>query len=177
MENQDKAVTKDAMNWGLYMGLALVLNSVVFYVIGKPFSEGTAYLSYAIMIGGLIWALWSLREYLGNTGLPYGRALGFGTLLSLFASLIVAFYTFVLYKIVDPGLIDKFLIFLEENLLKAGRPENQVDMVINFYKKFLSPLTLSIGQVFSLTILGFIFSLIISFFFKRQPSDPFQGIG
>jgi hypothetical protein len=176
MEDQSKTVTKDAMNWGLYMGLALVLNGVVFYVMGKPFSEGTGYLSYLIMIGGLCWAMWSLKEYMGNSGMPYSKALGFGTLLSLFASLIVAFYTFVLYKIVDPGLIGKFLIFLEEKLLKAGTPENQIDTMMNFYKKFLTPLTLSIGQVFSLTLLGFIFSLIIAIFFKRQPSDPFQGI-
>jgi hypothetical protein len=176
MENQNKPMTKDAMNYGLYMGLALVLNSVVFYVMGKPFSEGSAYLSYAIVIGSLCWALWSFREYSGDLGLPYGRALGFGTLLSLFASLIVAFFTFVLYKIVDPGLIDKLLIFIEESLIKAGRPENQVEMIVSMYKKVLSPLTYSIGQVITFTLLGFIFSLIIAIFFRRKPSNPFHGI-
>lgn len=176
MEKRSHTVTKEAMNYGLYMGMTLVLNSVVFYVIGKPFSAGTAYLSYLIIIGCLCWALWSFREYSGDSGLPYTRALGFGTLLSFFASLIVAFYTFVLFKIVDPGLMDKLIIFIEENLTKAGRPENQVDMVINMYKKVLTPLTYSIGQVFNLTFLGFIFSLIISIFFRKQPSDPFKGI-
>lgn len=176
MEKQSHSVTKEAMNYGLYMGLALVLNSVVFYVMGKPFSEGTVYLSYAIVIGCLCWGIWSFREYSGDLGLPYGRALGFGTLLSLFASLIVAFYTFVLYKIVDPGLIDKLLIFIEENLIKVGRPEDQVEMVVGMYKKVLSPLTYSIGQVFNLTFLGFIFSLIVAIFFRRKASNPFQGI-
>jgi hypothetical protein len=176
MENQSNPVTKSAMNYGLYMGLALVLNSVVFYVLGKPFSNFTAYLSYAVIIGFLSWALWSFSESLGEQGLTYGRALGFGTLISLFASLIVAFYTFVLFKIVDPGLLDKLMIFIEETLIKAGRPDNQVDMMINMYKKVLSPLTYSIGQIFNLTILGFIFSLIISIFFRRQPSDPFHGV-
>ncbi len=176
MENQSHPVTKGAMHYGLYIGIALVLNSVIFYVMGKPFSEYTGYISSIIIIGGLCWALWSFREYSGDLGLPYSKALGFGTMLSLFASLIVAFYTFVLYKIVDPGLTDKFLIFLEENLLKAGTHENQVDTMMNIYKKFLSPLTLSIGQVFGLTFQGFVFSLILAIFFKRQPADPFQGI-
>lgn len=176
MENQNNSVTKEAMNFGLYMGLALVLNSVVFYVTGKPFSTISAYISYALIIGCLSWALWSFREYLGEQGLTYGRALGFGTLLSLFASLIVAFYTFVLYKIVDPGLIDKLLIFIEENLIKSGSPENQVETVINLYKKVLSPLTFSLGQVLNITFLGFILSLIIAIFFRREPSNPFQGI-
>lgn len=176
MENQSNSVTKEAMNYGLYMGLALVLNSVVFYVMGKPFSEVSGYLNYAIIIGILSWAMWSFRENLGEEGLSYSRALGFGTLLSLFASLIVAFYTFVLYKIIDPGLLDKFMAFLEENLLKAGKPDNQIEMVINMYKKVLTPLIFSIGQIFNLTFMGFIFSLIMSIFFKRQPSSPFHGI-
>ena len=176
MENQSNPVLKSAMNYGLYLGLALVLNSVVFYVMGKPFSEVSGYLNYLIIIGILAWAMWSFREYLREEGLSYSRALGFGTLLSLFASLIVAFYTFVLYKIIDPGLLDKFMAFLEENLLKAGRPENQIETMINMYKKVLTPLTFSIGQIFGLTFMGFIFSLIMAIFFKRQPSDPFHGI-
>ncbi len=176
MERRSHSVTKEAMNFGLYMGIALVLNSVVFYVMGKPFSTGMAYLSYLIIILCLCWALWTFREVSGDAGLPYSRALGFGTLLTFFASLIMAFYTFVLFKIVDPGLIDKLIIFIEEELTKAGRPENQVDTVMTMYKKVLTPLTYSIGQIFNLTILGFIFSLIISIFFKKQPSDPFKGI-
>jgi hypothetical protein len=176
MENQSNIVMKSAMNYGLYMGLALVLNSVVFYVMGKPFSEVSGYLNYLIVIGILAWGMRSLREYLVEEGLAYGRALGFGTLLSLFASVIVAFYTFVLYKIIDPGLLDKFIAFLEENLLKAGKPDTQIETMINLYKKVLTPLIFSIGQIFNLTFMGFIFSLIISIFFKRQPSNPFQGV-
>lgn len=176
MENQSNIATKTAMSHGLYMGLALVLNSVVFYVMGKPFSEMTAYISYVIVIASLVWSIRSFREELGEEGLSYGRALGFGTLLSLFASLIVAFYTFVLYKIIDPGLLDKFMAFLEENLLKTGKPEAQIETVMTMYKKVLTPLIFSIGQILNVTFLGFAFSLIISIFFRRQPSNPFQGI-
>ena len=176
MENQSNAGSKAAMNYGLYMGLALVLNSVVFYVTGKPFSEVTAYLTYAIIIGSLVWSMRSFRDALDEKGLSYSRALGFGTLLSLFASLIVAFYTFVLYKIIDPGLLGKFMIFLEESLLKTGSPENKVEIMMNMYKKVLTPLIFSIGQIFSVTFWGFIFSLIIAIFFKKQPSTPFQGV-
>lgn len=176
MENRSNIATKTAMSHGLYMGLALVLNSVVFYVMGKPFSEMTVYISYAIVIASLVWSIRSFREELGEEGLSYSRALGFGTLLSLFASLIVAFYTFVLYKIIDPGLLDKFMAFLEENLLKTGKPEAQIETVMNMYKKVLTPLIFSIGQILNLTFLGFVFSLIISIFFRKQPSNPFQGI-
>jgi hypothetical protein len=174
MENQSSTVSKTTMNYGLYMGLALVLTSVVFYVMGKPFSEGV--LSYAIIIGGLIWGIRSFREELGEKGLSYGRALGFGTMISLFASLIYAFYTFVLYKIIDHGLLDKLLVFMEEKMLKTGSTENQIELIMNMYKKILTPLTLSIGQILGVTFMGFLFSLIIAIFFRKESSNPFQGI-
>ena len=176
MENQSNPIMKSAMNYGLYLGLALVLNSVVFYVMGKPFSEVSGYLNYAIIIGIIAWGMSSFQKYLGEEGLSYGRALGFGTLISLFASLIFAFFTFVLYKIIDPGLLAKFIIFMEENFLKAGWPDNKIDMMISFYKKFLTPFIFSLGQIFGVTLGGFIFSLIVAIFFKRQPSNPFHGV-
>jgi hypothetical protein len=174
MENQSNTSTKTAMNYGLYLGLALVLTSVVFYVMGKPFSEGI--LSYLVIIAILIWGIWSFREELGKAGLSYSSALGFGTLTSLFGSLIYAFYTFVLYKVVDHGLLDKLFVYMEQKMLQAGSPENQIEMLMNLYKKILTPLTLSISQIIGVTLTGFIFSLIIAIFLKRESSNPFQGI-
>lgn len=174
MENQNHTVTKTTMNYGLYMGLALVLTSVVFYVLGKPFSEGM--FPFTIIIVGLIWGIRSFREESGEEGLSYSRALGFGTMISVFASLIYAFYTFVLYKIIDHGLLGKLLIFMEEYFVKAGTPQNQIDLMMNMYKKILTPLSLSIYFIFGLTLMGFLFSLIIAIFFRKEPSNPFHGV-
>lgn len=176
MENQSNSVTPLAMSHGLYMGLALVLNSVIWYVMGSPFSPTGAYLSYAIIIAGIAWTMRSYKENDPKAGLPYGRALGLGTLQSLFASLILAFFTFVLFKLVDPGLIDKFFTFLEEQLLRSGASENLTDSTMVMYRKVLTPLVYSLLQVFSVTFYGFIFSLILAIFFKKQPTDPFHGV-
>lgn len=176
MKEQNNSVVHIAMHYGLYLGIALVVNTIIFYLIGKPFAEANGYLSYAIIIGALSWSIYSYREFKGAEGLPYSACLGFGTLLSLFASLIFAFFTFVLYKIIDPGLLAKFINFLEESLMKQGKSDTQMEMMIGMYKKFLTPLTFSIGQIMNLTFIGFFFSLIISIFYKRSPANPFQGI-
>ena len=36
MENQKNTVSPLAMSYGLYMGLALILSAVIFYVMGNP---------------------------------------------------------------------------------------------------------------------------------------------
>ena len=176
MEKQSNSVKQMAMTNGLFLGLALILNSVIFYVSGSPFSQVSGYISYALIIGATVWTMYSYRQIDPEAGLTYGRALGLGTLNSLFASLILAFFTFVLFKIVDKTLIEKFLIFLEEQLLKSGAKDAQVDMLMPMYRKLMTPLTYSLSMIFSITLMGFIFSLIIAIFFKKEPKDPFHGI-
>jgi hypothetical protein len=176
MEDQSNSVNHMAMSYGLYMGLALILNSVVFYVMGSPFAPASAYISYAIIIASIAWSMKTYKENNSEAGVSYGRALGLGTLQSLFASMILAFFTFVLYKLVDKTLIDKFLAFLEEQLLKSGTGENQIDTVMTMYRKVMTPLVYSLAQIFSVTFYGFIFSLILAIFFKKQSTDPFHGV-
>ena len=176
MEEQSNSITPMAMSHGLYMGLALVLNSVVFYVMGSLFSNIGGYIAYGIIIAGIAWTMRTYRDNNPEAGLSYGRALGLGTLQSLFASLILGFFTFVLFKLVDPSLLDKFFAFFEEQMLKNGTSENQIDTLMGFYRKMTTPLTYSLGQVFSVTLFGFIFSLILAIFLKKQTTNPFHGV-
>jgi hypothetical protein len=176
MENQSNSVNHMAMTYGLYMGLAMILNLVVFYVMGVPFSQYSGYISYAIAIGGIALSMKTYRDNNTEGGVTYGRALGLGTLQSFFASLIVAFFTFVLFKLVDKALIDKLLSFMEEQILRAGISENQAEAAMTMYRKLLTPLTYSLGQIFGVSIMGFILSLIIAIFFQKKSTDPFHGI-
>lgn len=176
MENQSNSVSHSAMSYGLYMGLALILNSVIFYVMGSPFSSYSGYISYAIIIGGIALSMRTYRDKNAEVGVTYGRALGLGTLQSLFASIIMAFYSFILFKLIDKTLIDKLLAFTEEQYLHSGISENQVETMMPMVKKMMTPLTFSLGQIFTLTFFGFIFSLILAIFFKKESTDPFHGV-
>jgi hypothetical protein len=144
--------------------------------MGSPFARSSGYISYVIIIVGIALAMRTYKENSSDEGVTYGRALGLGTLQSLFASLILGFFTFVLFKLVDTTLIDKLFAFLEEQFIRTGVSENQVETMMTMYKKFTTALTYSFGQVFSVTLMGFLFSLILSIFFKKQSTDPFHGV-
>ena len=176
MENQSNSVTPLAMSYGLYLGLALILNAVIFYVMGVPFSIYCGYITYAIIIGGLILAMKTYRDNHVEVGMSYGKALGLGTLQALFASLVYAFFTFVLFKLIDKTLTDKFLSFLEEQFVKGGVSENQIDALMPMYRKLMSPVFYSFAQLISITFYGFLFSLVLGIFFKKQSTDPFHGV-
>jgi hypothetical protein len=176
MENQSNSVNHVAMSYGLYMGLALILNAVIFYVMGSPFATVSGYISYAISIVAIALAMRNHRDNNPEAGVTYGSALGLGTLQALYAGLILAFFTFVLFKIVDKTMIDKFLSFLEAQIVKSGVSENQIDTVMGMYRKVMTPLTYSLGQILGVTFMGFIFSLILAIFFRKEPTDPFHEV-
>lgn len=176
MENQPSSVNHLTMTYGLYMGLALILNSVVFYVMGTPFSVVTGYIAYAIIIGATSFVMREYRDNSSELGVSYGKALGLGTKLSFYSSLVYSFFTYVLFKLVDKSLMDKFMVFMEEQLLKSGSPESQVETMMVMYRKVLTPATYSIAQILSFTFMGFFFSLILAIFFTKKTTNPFAGV-
>jgi|GEM_PF-2516997 len=161
MEDQNSTTIKAAMNYGLYLGVGLVLTSLTFYLIGKFFSPLNSFISFLFTIVFLSWAILTFRESRGDAGLSFGTSLEFGTWLSFFASLIFAFFTYVLYNVVDHKLIFQLIALLKEN-----------NFVVN--EKYLTPTTYSLSQIFNWTLWGFFFSLILSIFHRRKPSNPFQ---
>jgi len=176
MENQSKSVLGSAMSYGLYLGLALILSQVIFYVSGNPFSQIGGFISYAIIFGGIAWGMYLFREKSGAEGMPYARALGLGTAQAFFSSILVGFFIFILYKFIDTGLLDKYFIFMEQKSLESGLSEDKVEVTVDLMKKFTTPFTIGISTVFTLTLFGFIFSLILGIFFKRNPEEPFGEV-
>ena len=176
MEQEHHSVNYFAMMHGLYLGLALILNLLIFYIMGDPFSNITGYLNYAIMIGVIGFSMWTFAKLNTEEGLPYSRALGLGTLVALFGSVLLACFTYILYKFIEPGLIDKLLASFEEKLLAGGLKDDAVESMLNLQKKMLTPGLLSFSQIFGITLFGFVFSLLLAIFFKKEPEDPFYGV-
>ncbi len=176
MENDHHSLNYYAMMHGLYLGLALILNLLTFYIIGNPFSDVSGFLSYAIIISGIGFAMWTYAKLNTDEGLPYSRALGLGTLVVVFGAALFAFFTFVLYKYIEPGLLDKLLAVMEAKFLEQGLSDDMTEKILSAQKNVMTPGILAFGQLFTLTLLGFIFSLILAIFFKKEPADPFFGV-
>jgi hypothetical protein len=176
MENEPQSLNHFAMMHGLYLGFALILNQLAFYLMGIPFSEITGLLTYAIIISGTGFAMWTFAKLNTEEGLPYSRALGLGTLVALFGSLIFSLFTFILYKYIEPGMIDKMLVNMEEKLIEQGWKDEAIEKMLGSSKSLMTPGILAVSQVFSVVLLGFLFSLILAIFFKKEPANPFYGV-
>ncbi len=171
MEQKPVSLMKSALTYGLYLGIATILVSVIFYVLGFTFEKWVQYPTYIILLAGVILAQLNFRKALGGE-MTYGQAFGVGVMTVIFSSILGAIYTYLLYTVIDPSLQEQLRLFMEQQIIEQGRvPEEQLDATIEMMSKFQTPLIISISSIFGGAITGLIISLITSIFTKKEPSD------
>lgn len=171
MEQKTASIWKSSITYGVYVGIILILLSVVYYVTGNTFAKSAQWVSYAIMIAGVVWAQLGYKKAFGGT-LTYGQAVGVGVLTMLFASILTSVYTYLLYDVIDPSLQEQMRLFTEEQIVKQGNvPEEQIDMAIEMTNRFQKPWIMAVMGVLGGTFIGLIVSLITAIFTKKNPSE------
>lgn len=157
-----------AMTYGLYLGIAIVLFSVILYVIGQSLNPALTWITYVLIAAGTFYSQLNYRNKYLNGYINYSTALGFGVAVMLFAGVIQSLYTVILFKFIDPSLFDQIRVMQEEAMLKQGLSEESIEAATEMMSKFQSPLLLAISGLFSFALLGFIISLVTSIFVKKR---------
>lgn len=171
MEQKPASLMKSTLTSGIYIGVVLILISVVLYVAGLMFETWAQYVSWPILIGGAIYAQLSYRKSLGGE-MTYGQALGAGVLALVFASVLSAIYTYLLYTVIDPGLTEQTRIIMEQRMVEQGRvPAEQMDQALDMMMKFQKPPIMAGMVILSGAFVGLIISLITGIFTQKKPSD------
>lgn len=171
MTNQRKLFWKNNMNFGAIAGLAIIIVSVLLYFLNIQENTFVAIFIYIVLISVIVIGTKHFKNAVLNGNITYGRALGSGTAISFFASVIVAFYMFLFLKFVDTDAMSKMYSMMEDKLYEQGLPDDQIEMSLEMAKKFTTPFTIAIGTVFSYTFWGFLFSLITSAFLKKKTNS------
>ncbi len=171
MEEKPVSLMKSSLTYGLYLGIVSILLSVVIYVMGYTFEKWVQYTTYPILIGGIIWAQLAYRKALGGE-MTYGQALGIGTMTVIISGVLSAIYVYLLYTVIDPGLVEQLRLVTEQQIVEQGKvPEEQLDAVMEMTTKFQQPWIMALMAIFVGGFLGLIISLITGIFTKKNPSD------
>ncbi|MFO7924772.1 MAG: DUF4199 domain-containing protein [Bacteroidales bacterium] len=172
-KNKQSSLLKSTMNYGAMLGLALIIYSLLLWMMDATTNKYLGYVSSLITIAGIVLATRAFRDQEQGGFITYGRALAVGTLTSVFAGIITGFFTYLLYTVIDPGLIDKTYAIMEQTYYEAGMSDDQTEVAMNMAKRFTNPLMMSLLGLLGSAFMGFIFSLITSIFLKKE-ADPFE---
>lgn len=165
---EKRSVWKETLNYGLILGLISIVFSVLTYMLdvtGKPWIIVP---SLIISIVVLFLLLRSYRDTYNHGYISYGKALGAGVVINIYAAILTAIYIYILYGFIDPGLVDKQMLDAEEKLIARGMPEGSIDTALQMQAKFMKPWFMALSSVFSAAFFGFILSLIVSLFIKKE---------
>ena len=163
-------LVRHAATYGLYIGLALILLSLLNYLFGlygqnKIFNILTTWL---IPIAGIVWATIQYRDREKGGFISYGDSVGYGVLLSLFYGIITTTFSVLLIYVISPDYADKIMEAAAETLYESGiYTESQIEAVTVMMERFNTPTFMLIGGVVGTAIIGLIISLITSIFTKR----------
>jgi len=175
MENSKKIFWNKAMFWGFIIGLCSMIATSIFYATDNFESNARTWIDIAISVAGIIAAAAAFRNATDEkTPFAYSRALGLGVMTQFFASIILAVFTYILVKFIDPGIIDQALATAEEKLLDSGFDPDMIESQIEMQKKFMTPMFMAAAQIMNGLIFGLLISLITSIFMKRKSEEGFQ---
>jgi len=167
---QENTYLKSTMTYGLVTGLVLIVYTLLLYstnnLIDQNFFLGI--INYLILIGGIVIGTRSYRDQFLEGYISYSKALGYGVVISVFTGIIVGIFTYLLYAVIDPGLLEQSMKIFEEEMLNQGMSPDQVETFTEMQRKIRSPFMMLISSVLSYALLGFIFSLITSAFLKKD---------
>ena len=163
---------KFAMNYGAVLGLCLVAIASVMWSFGVDENNSLlpTILNNGLIIAGITYAIIQFRDTENSGFISYGESLKLGTSVAFFSSVILAFYTFIFINYIEPNTLKEILEKAEQVILE-GNPEisdEELDLALEMTGKFIQPHWMLILGVLGGTFIGFIYSLIISIFVKKD---------
>jgi len=158
--------------YGIGTGVALIILSLILYITNMYMNKILGYLTYLILIAGMVVGSLQYRKVQLNGFMTYGQAFKTSFLIGLFASIISAIFTFFYVKYINTGLIEEILTLTRQKIeAKAGTmSQEQIDQAMSWTERFMTPVWITILGFLGFAFWSAIIALVISFFLKKK--DP-----
>ncbi|MFK5857331.1 MAG: DUF4199 domain-containing protein [Bacteroidota bacterium] len=170
MEEKMKSAFMPSLMPGIYLGFALIIYTLILFVLDIDMESPAKYVSYVLMAVGLYLSIVSFRDKHLDGFISYGKAFSAGFYTGLFASLLGAIFTLFYVQYIDTELIANILIVAEEGMLEQNpdMSNEQLDQALSMTEMFTSPIMLGVISFIANLLLSAVLSLIIAIFAKRE---------
>ncbi|MEO6882555.1 MAG: DUF4199 domain-containing protein [Bacteroidia bacterium] len=170
METKQTSILAPALIAGVIAAAACIIYSLILNaaIKGLP-PKGTQYVSYLLLILVIFFATKQFREKKAEGFISYGKALGFGTLISGVTAVLYAPYMYIYMTFINPNLINQIM---EQAQIKMANTPNMtpeaMDMAMKSIKIFTSPSVMAIITIVGFLFIGFIISLITAAILQKD---------
>ncbi len=162
------SVWKANITNGLIFGLIYIVYSLIMYFLDLSLNKTQGYIFLLLQIPIIFLMLKYYRDGFFHGYIKYGQSVGAGVIIFLYYSVIVAVYTYVFYKFIDPDMVEKQLAMVEEMLINRGTPEAAIEAAMKIQKKILIPEIIAPMSIINNMFTGTVLTLLVSIFIRRE---------
>lgn len=168
MEEKKPSAGKSAIYYGLLLAVALIIVHLILYIADFHQSTGGFVVSMLVLVAGIVIASLEYRNKKLGGYISYGKAVKIGFLTALFASIIVAAYTFVYHNTINPGEIQQAKIEATQKIYDMNMDDAQETQSIKWVDYMNTPVVYAVGAIFMYALIGIVMALITSIFIKNE---------
>ena len=158
MENK-KSAFSTALKYAIITALAMFIFSIILYITGMYLKSNVNLLTYIIMLAGLVFAVKDRRDKDLGGMISFGEGFKTGFLFCMITGVITVVFSLIMMNFIAPEMIGEIL---------KGLPDDQVEMAMEWTRKFTSPIWITIWSLVSTAFFGAILSLIVAAIFKKD---------
>jgi NADH:ubiquinone oxidoreductase subunit 6 (subunit J) len=159
---------------GLILGGFMIIYGLGLHFTGMSQRRSLQWISFAIMIGGLIFFI-NRHGAVNNNTVSFGGLFGYGFKATSIVILLVVIYT-VLFFTIFPEVRDEMFDVARRQMEEQNKlSDDEIDKAIVMVKKFFWVFTIG-GILLSYAIIGAIGSLIGAAVTKRKPYNPLDQL-
>lgn len=175
METKPRSLFNNALIYGLLTAVFSIVFSVITYILELPYKSPVMYLSFIILLAGIVYGTLQYRNLYMGGYITYSKAFLSGFIIVLVASLVTSLYSYVFFRFIDPAYLERIIVQAmeqtEAKMLEQGLSEDQMGPALEMTRKFMSPLIMSVFSVLGSAVFGAILSLIAAAFIKKEDNS------
>jgi hypothetical protein len=170
MENQNYLLWKHAITYAVYLSVALIILTLLFYVFDLYTANWTAFVIYAVLLSGIVISVISFRDKHLSGYANYKQCFIAGFYTTLFASIIYLIFYSVYMYFAGNEIQAVLLTTAEEDIIEKypEMPDDQLEMTMKFTTWLTTPFWQTIFSFMGILFFGTIFSLLSSIFIKKE---------
>ncbi len=167
---EQKSIFSSSLTAGVLVSVALIIFKLALFLLDVDDESYIQFGYYIVFALGLAWAVYSVRNNKLDGFATYGKAFMIGLYASISIAVIMAVYTYVYMKYINPAFVDNLLANAEDKMIEANPDMSDADLnkALEITKIFMQPGLMSVFSIFGSLFTGALFSLIVAIFAKRE---------
>lgn len=168
----EKQITSHIVKGAVLAGIS-ILFSIIIYVFNLYAIQWLSWLSYAILIGGIIYGNVLFANQSDNN-VTFGNIFAHGFKTTAVIIVITVIYTLLALYVLFPDMADKIIELSRIEMEKNPKmTDEMIEQAMTMTKKLFLPFAIA-GAILGTGIMGAIGSLIGAGVAKKNPVDPFK---